>query len=103
MYRDTVGGVKSISNAFSKQGWREGLGGMAAPRSAGTLDPDLARAAADLDGIAPAATQMPAVSNALGNFSGQTNAWAGATATGVAAGAEGAYGAVTSLYDGATG
>ncbi|MFD5052732.1 putative T7SS-secreted protein [Streptomyces tendae] len=103
MYRDTVGGVKSISNAFSREGWREGLAGMAAPRSAGTLDPDLARAAADLDGIAPAATQMPPVSNALGNFSGQTNAWAGATATGVAAGAEGAYGAVTSLYDRATG
>ncbi|MFG2678237.1 hypothetical protein [Streptomyces sp. NPDC048392] len=95
--------MKSTSSAFSKQGWRDGLKGMTAPRSAGTLDPDLARAAADLDGIAPTATQMPAVSNALGNFSGQTNVWAGATATGVAAGSEGAYGAVTSLYDGVTG
>ncbi|MFI7350561.1 hypothetical protein ACIBSR_30470 [Streptomyces sp. NPDC049936] len=103
LYRDSVDGVKSIGNAFSRQGWREGLQGMAAPRSAGTLDPDLARAAADLDGIAPAATQMPAVSSALNNFSGQTDVWAGATATGVAAGSEGAYGAVTSLYEGATG
>ncbi|MFD9025465.1 putative T7SS-secreted protein [Streptomyces parvulus] len=103
LYRDSVDGVKSIGNAFSRQGWREGVQGMAAPRSAGTLDPDLARAAAGLDGIAPAATQMPAVSSALNNFSGQTNVWAGATATGVAAGSEGAYGAVTSLYEGATG
>lgn len=53
--------------------------------------------------LAPAATQMPAVSSAPNNFSGQTNVWAGATATGVAAGSEGAYGAVTSRYEGATG
>jgi hypothetical protein len=35
---------------------------------------------------------------ALSNSGGQTNVWAGATVTGVAAGAEGAYSAVTSLY-----
>ncbi|MFI9728038.1 hypothetical protein [Streptomyces sp. NPDC052092] len=99
MYRDTVDGVKSVRNAFSREGWREGLSGMAAPRSAGTLDPDLARAAAGLDGIAPAAREFPAVSSALNNFTGQTNVWAGATATGVTAGAEGAYGAVTSVAD----
>jgi hypothetical protein len=99
MYRDTVDGVKSISQAFSKQGWRDGIKGMAMPRSAGTLDPDLARTAKDLSGIAPDALKMPSVGGALSNFGGQTNVWAGATATGVAAGAEGAYGAVTSLYD----
>ncbi|MER6106973.1 putative T7SS-secreted protein [Streptomyces hirsutus] len=99
MYRDTVDGVKSIGNAFSKQGWRDGLSGMAAPRSVGTLDPDLARTAAGLDGIAPAARELPAVSGALNNFTGQTNVWAGATVTGTIAGAEGAYGTVTSLYD----
>ncbi|MEW2323539.1 hypothetical protein AB0926_20930 [Streptomyces griseoincarnatus] len=97
--RDTVDGVKSIRNAFSREGWREGLSGMAAPRSAGTLDPDLARTAAGLDGIAPAAREFPAVSNALNNFTGQTNVWAGSTATGVLAGSEGAYGAVTSVAD----
>ncbi|MFE0175275.1 hypothetical protein ACFWZ2_23440 [Streptomyces sp. NPDC059002] len=103
MARDTVDGVKSVRNAFSGQAWRDGLKGMAAPRSAGTLDPDLARAASDLRGISPAATGMPNVSNALGNFSGQTNVWAGATATGVVAGAEGAYGSVTTLTDKVTG
>ncbi|WP_436850329.1 ISAs1 family transposase [Streptomyces massasporeus] len=56
------------------------------------------RVAKDLGGIAPDALKMPAVSSALGNFGGQTNVWAGATAAGVVAGAEGAYGAVTSLY-----
>lgn len=98
MYRDTVDGVKSISQAFSKQGWRDGIKGMAVPRSAGTLDPELARVGKDLTGIAPDALTMPAVSSALGNFGGQTNVWAGATAAGVVAGAEGAYGAVTSLH-----
>ncbi|MEU3146784.1 MULTISPECIES: hypothetical protein [unclassified Streptomyces] len=102
MYRDTVDGVRSVGNAFSRQGRRDGLSTMAAPRSAGTLDPDLARTAAGLDGIAPAARELPAVSSALSNFTGQTNVWAGATATGTVAGAEGAYGTVTSLYDGAT-
>ncbi|MFG2311380.1 hypothetical protein ACGFS9_22345 [Streptomyces sp. NPDC048566] len=103
MYRDTVDGVKSIGNAFSRQGWSEGIRGIAAPRSAGTLDPDLARTAAGLRDIAPNAERIPAVSTALGIFTGQTNVWAGATATGVVAGAEGAYGTVTSLVDGATG
>ncbi|MGW0824250.1 putative T7SS-secreted protein [Streptomyces sp. NPDC002845] len=103
MYRDTVDGVKTIANAFSKKGWRDGLGGMAAPRSAGTLDPDLARAAAELDGIAPAAQGMSDVGRAVSNFYGQTNVWTGSTATGVVAGAEGAYGAVTSVADRVTG
>ncbi|MEV0689530.1 putative T7SS-secreted protein [Streptomyces sp. NPDC050388] len=102
IYRDTVDGVKSLGNAFSKQGWRDGIKNMAAPRSAGTLDPDLARTAAGLDGLSSAAREVPVVSSALNNFTGQTNVWAGATFTGVTAGAEGAYGTVTSLYDGAT-
>ncbi|MFI8206072.1 hypothetical protein [Streptomyces sp. NPDC085937] len=99
MYRDTVDGVTSVRNAFSREGRREGLSGMAAPRSAGTLDPDLARAAAGLDGIAPAGREVPAVSSALSNFTGRTDVWAGATAAGVVAGAEGAYCAVTSPAD----
>ena len=103
MYRDTVDGVKSIGNAFSRQAWRDGVAGTAAPRSLGTLDPDLARTAAELDNIAPAAQAMPDVSRALSNFSGQSNVWLGATATGTAAGAEGAHGAVTGLYDRGTG
>ncbi|MCF3136061.1 hypothetical protein [Streptomyces olivochromogenes] len=103
MYRDTVDGAKSIGSAFSKQGWSEGLKGMAAPRSLGTLDPELARTASDLDGIAPAALKLPEVSGALSNFGAHTNVWAGSTFAGVAAGAEGAYGTVTSLYDKVTG
>ncbi|MFF3639584.1 putative T7SS-secreted protein [Streptomyces sp. NPDC002564] len=103
MTRDTVDGVKSVRNAFSGQGWRDGLRGMAPPRSAGTLDPDLARTAADLRGIAPEAAGMPNVSGALNNFTGQTNVWTGATLTGVAAGTEGVYGPVTSLVDWTTG
>lgn len=103
IYRDTADGVKSIGKAFSGQAWRDGARGMAVPRSAGTLDPELARSAAELDGISQAAKDMPDVGRAMSNFSGQTNMWAGATATGVAAGAEGAYGTVTSLYDKATG
>ncbi|WP_250299272.1 hypothetical protein [Streptomyces sp. A 4/2] len=103
MYRDTVDGVKSVKNAFSGQAWREGVKSVAPPRSAGTLDPDLARAAADLKGISPAALKMPAVASSVSNFTAQTNVWAGATATGVVAGAEGAYGSVTSLYDKVTG
>lgn len=99
MYRDTVDGVKSVKNAFSGQAWRDGVKSVAAPRSAGTLDPDLARTAADLKGIAPAALKMPAVASSVGNFTGQANVWAGSTATGVVAGAEGAYGTVTSAYD----
>ncbi|GGJ52274.1 hypothetical protein [Streptomyces brasiliensis] len=103
MYRDTVDGVKSIRNAFSTQGWRNGFKDLAAPRSAGTLDPELARTAAGLDGMAQAAKGMPDVARGVSNFHGQTNVWLGATATGVAAGAEGAYGAVTGLYDKVTG
>ncbi|MFD4968859.1 hypothetical protein [Streptomyces sp. NPDC058424] len=99
MYRDTVDGVKAIGGAFSKQAWRDGARGLAGPRSLGTLDPDLAKAAAGLKGIAPNALKMPDVGHALSNFTGQTNVWAGATATGVVAGAEGAYGTVTDLYD----
>ncbi|MFF9125785.1 putative T7SS-secreted protein [Streptomyces sp. NPDC014889] len=97
IYRDTVGGVKSIGNAFSKQAWREGARGMTAPRSLTTLDPELARAASDLKGIAPAALKLPDVAHGVSNFSGQTIVWTGATATGMLAGAEGAYEVVTGL------
>ncbi|MFJ4920893.1 hypothetical protein [Streptomyces sp. NPDC088725] len=91
MAKDTVEGVKSVRNAFT---------GIAAPRSVGTLDPDLAKAAADLRRISPAALKMPAVASAVDTFSSQTNIWAASTLVGVAAGAEGAYGTVTSALGG---
>ncbi|MEU9735728.1 hypothetical protein [Streptomyces sp. NPDC048002] len=103
LYRDTVDGVQSIANAFSKQGWRDGLRNVTAPRSAATLDPDLARAAGELDALPAAARATPEVSRAVSNFGGQTQVFTGATATGVVAGSEGAYGAVTSTYDRITG
>ncbi|MEV6792668.1 putative T7SS-secreted protein [Streptomyces sp. NPDC051320] len=103
MYRDTVDGFKSVKNPFSGKVWRDGISDMVPPQSISTLDPDLARAAADLKGISPAALKMPAVASSVSNFTGQSSVWLGTTATGVAAGAEGAYNAVTSLYDNVTG
>ncbi|MBD0842735.1 hypothetical protein [Streptomyces sp. TRM68416] len=99
MYRDTVDGVKTIGNAFSKQGWRDGLKSMAPPSSGSALDPDLARAAAELNALPAAARTAPEVSTAINSFTGQSQVWTGLTATGVVAGAEGAYSAVTSTYD----
>ncbi|MFI9603124.1 putative T7SS-secreted protein [Streptomyces sp. NPDC052043] len=98
IYRDTVDGMKSIGNPFSKQAWREGAREMAAPRSLNTLDPDLAKAASDLKSMSPAALEMSDVVRGVSNFSGQATVWTGATAAGIAAGAEGAYGSVTNLY-----
>ena len=99
MYRDTVDGVKSISSVFSKQAWRDGVRDLAPPKALNSLNPELAKTAADLKNIAREGLKMPDVARGVSNFSGQAYVWAGTTLTGVTAGAEGAYGSVTELYD----
>lgn len=78
-------GVKSLGNAFSQQGRRDGIKGMAAPRSAGS--PASHRPCGN----------CPRPQRA-GRFHRPDDVWAGATLIGVTADGQGT---VTSLYAGA--
>ncbi|MFY1678261.1 hypothetical protein [Streptomyces sp. WMMC905] len=98
--RDAFDATRSVGNALSRSRWQDAVADIVPPTSAGTLDPALARAAANIDGMAPAASGQSSVARAVENFGGQVNVWVGATSAGVAAGAEGAYGAVNELFNG---
>ncbi|MFD5181811.1 putative T7SS-secreted protein [Streptomyces sp. NPDC058372] len=84
--KDTWEGVTTLGPKWGDMAW---------PRSLREYDPDLARAGEALRDISDAGSSLGEVAKVGSSFSGMTNVWAGSTATGLLAGAEGAYGAVT--------